>query len=65
MFKMIKITKKTWIKNGVQVIVFNDLCRLNEKHVEEQLGHAILVVMTQSYHPKYRKHRYELVDNSK
>ena len=41
------------------------MCWLNEKHIEEQLGHANLVVITQRYHPKYRKHRYELLDNPK
>ena len=53
---MVKISKKTWRKIGVEV---------NEKYVEEQLGHANLVAITQRYDPKYRKHRYELIDNPK
>ena len=50
-------------KNGVEVIVFSSICWLNEKHIEEQLGQANLGVITRRYHPKYREHRYELVDN--
>ena len=51
-------------KNGVEVKVFDGICWLNEKHVEEQLGHGKLVAITRRY-PKYRKNRYELVDNPK
>ena len=51
MCKMIKITKKTWIKNDVEVIVFNGIYWLSEKDIEKQLGHANLVVITRSYHP--------------
>ena len=52
-------------ENGVEVIVFNGIYWLNEKHVEEQLGHANLVAITRRYNPEYRKHRYELADNTK
>ena len=62
---MVKITKKTCIKNGVEVIVFNNICWLNEKHIEKQLSHANLAIITRSYHPKCRNYRYELVDNPK
>ena len=33
--RMIEITKETWRKNGVEVIVFNLTCWLNEKHIED------------------------------
>ena len=39
---MNNITKETWGKNHIEVIVLNDIKWLNEKHIEEQLGHACL-----------------------
>ena len=36
---MIKITKGTWSKNGVEVIIFNGKRRFKEKQIETQLGH--------------------------
>ena len=59
---MVRITKEKWIKNSVEVIVFNGIKWLNEKHIERQLGHANLVAITQGY-PEYKKHRCELVDD--
>ena len=38
---------------------------LNEKHIEEKLGHKNLPVITNKYDQVYKKHRYELVDNPK
>ena len=40
-YKMIlKITKETWENNGIEVIVDSvNALWLNEKHIEEQLGH--------------------------
>ena len=38
---------------------------LNEKHIEEKLGHKNLPVITNKYDPVYKKHRYELVDKRK
>ena len=35
---------------------------LNEKHIEEQLGHKNLLAITNKYDKIYKKHRYELVD---
>ena len=35
---------------------------LNEKHIEEQLGHKNLSAITSKYDKIYKKHRYELVD---
>ena len=55
MHKMVIITKKTWKKDGVEVIVHkNDIKWLNAKHIEE-LGHANLPVITRKYPSKYRK----------
>ena len=51
---MIRITEETWIKNGVEIIVFKGIKWLNENHIERQLCHANLVVITQRY-PEYRK----------
>ena len=47
---VLKITKETWENNGIEVIVdsFNTL-RLNEKHIEEQLGHKNLQVITNKH----------------
>ena len=48
-YKMANIIKKTWRKDGVEVIVFNSKKWLNEKHVEEQLKHSNLVAITNRY----------------
>ena len=60
---MIDITKETLENNDIEVIVdgFNTLW-LNEKYVEEQLGHKNLPEITNKYNKIYKKHRYELVD---
>ena len=60
---MIDITKETLENNDIEVIVdgFNTLW-LNEKHVEEQLGHKNLPEITNKYDKIYKKHGYELVD---
>ena len=57
---MVFNTVDTWQKNGVEVIVFNEIKWLNEKHIEKQLAHSNLREITSKY-PKYlRKQRYEL-----
>ena len=38
---------------------------LNEKHIEEKLGHKNLPVITNKYDSVYKKHKYELVDKQK
>ena len=35
---------------------------INEKHVEQQLGHKNLQVVASKYSEEYRKCRYELID---
>ena len=60
---MIDITKKTIENNGTEVIVgsVNTLC-LNEKNIEEKLGHRNLSAVTNRRNKIYKKRRYELVD---
>ena len=57
---MIDISRKTWEQNGVEVIVFEGRKWRNEKHIEEQLGHANLPAITKKYFSKYKKQRQEL-----
>ena len=37
---MINITDNTWQNNGVEVMVFNSMMWLNERHIEIQLNQA-------------------------
>ena len=56
----LKITKETWENNGIEVVVDSvNALWLNEKHIEEQLGHNNLQVITNKIN---KKSRYELVD---
>ena len=41
------------------------MLRLNEKHIEEKLGHKNLPVITNKYDQVYKKHRHELVKATK
>ena len=60
---MVNITKETYENNDIEVIIdrFGKLW-LNEKHVEQQLGHKNLLAVTNKYDKKYKKCRYELID---
>ena len=60
MCKMVNIPKKTWEKNGVEVIIFNGKKWLNEKHIVTQLKHSNLVAITNKYPSKLREKRQEL-----
>ena len=63
---MVDVSKKTYENNDIEVIVGGiGTLWLNEKHVEEKLGHKNLPVITNKYDPVYKKHRYELVDKPK
>ena len=66
MYKMVDIGKETCENNDIEVIVdgFGTLW-LNEKHIEEKLGHKNLSVITNKCDSLYKKHRYELVDKPK
>ena len=59
---MIDITKETLENNDIEVIIDGVNIWLNEKHIEEQLGHKNLPAITSKYNKIYKKHRYELVD---
>ena len=46
---MVFITKNTWEKNGIEVIIVDNIKWLIEKHVEINLGHSNLSMMTLKY----------------
>ena len=59
----LKITKETWENNDITVIVNSvDALWLNEKNIEEKLGHRNLPVISNKYDKIYKKRRCELVD---
>ena len=63
MYKIVDIGKETYENNDIEVIVDGiGMLWLNEKHIEEKLGHKNLPVITNKYDPVYKKQRYELVD---
>ena len=63
---MVDISKKTYENNDIEVIVDGiGTLWLNEKHIEEKLGHKNLPVITNKYGPVYKMGRYELVDKAK
>ena len=57
---MIDITKETLEDSDIDGV--NTLW-LNEKHIEEQLGHKNLPAITSKHDKIYKKHSYELVDD--
>ena len=65
-YKMVKITNKTYETNGIAVITdkLGELW-LNERHVEKQLGLKNLPGLTNKYDKKYKKRRYELNESTK
>ena len=66
MYKMVDIGKETYENNNIEVIVdYIGTLRLNEKHIEEKLGHKNWAVITNKYDQVYKKHRYELVNKPK
>ena len=53
---MVNITKKTLENNGIEVIVDSvNALWLNEKNIEEKLGHKNLPVITNKYDKIYKK----------
>ena len=63
MYKMFNITKETLKNNGIEVIVDSvNALWLNEKNIEEKLGHKNLPVVTNKYNKIYKKSRDELVN---
>ena len=60
---MFNITKETLENNGIEVIVDSvNALWLNEKNIEEKLGHKNLPVISNKYDKIYKKRRCELVD---
>ena len=60
---MINITKKALENNDIEVIVYSvNALWLNEKNIDDKLGHKNLPVVTNKYNKIYKKSRYELVD---
>ena len=58
--------QRTYENNNIEVIVDdNGTLWLNQKHIEEKLGHKNLTVITNRYDLIYRNHRYELVEPKK
>ena len=50
MYKMVDISKTTYENNGTEVIVDGiDTLWLNEKHIEEKLGHENLPAIKNKY----------------
>ena len=61
MYKMVNITKETYENNDIEVIT--DKCGelwLNERHVQQQLGHKNLQTVTSKYDKEYKKSISEL-----
>ena len=58
---MVNIAKEIYENNGIEAIVdsMGNLW-LNEKHIEEELGHKNVLAVTNKYNPVYKKHRYKL-----
>ena len=60
---MFNITKETLENNGIEVIVDSvNALWLNEKNIEEKLGHKNLPVITNKYDKIYKKRRCDLVN---
>ena len=60
---MFNIAKTTLENDGIEVIVDSvNILWINEKNIEEKLGHKNLPVVTNKYDKIYKKCRYELVD---
>ena len=63
---MVNINKDTYENNNIETIVDSTgKLWLNEKNTEEKLGHKNLPTITNKYDQKYKKRRYELVNEPK
>ena len=60
---MFNTTKKTLENNSIEVIAGSgNALWLNEKNIEEKLGHKNLPVISNKYDKIYKKSRHELVN---
>ena len=63
LYKMFNITKEKLENNDTEVIIDSvNALWLNEKNIEEKLGHKNLPVISNKYDKIYRKHRCDLVN---
>ena len=60
---MIFITENTWKNNGIEEIIVSNVKWLNEKHLENNLGHSNLSMLTLKYADCVEKQRCELIDS--
>ena len=60
---VVEITKETFENNDIEAIIDGvNISWLNERHIEEKLGHKNLPAITNKYNKIYKKRRYELVN---
>ena len=60
---MFNITKEKLKNNGIEVTVDSvNALWLNEKNIEEKLGHKNLPAITNKYNKIFKKRRHELVN---
>ena len=52
---MVGITRKTWERNGVEVIVSNGKKWLKKTNIKDQLKHSNLAAVTLQYSSELRK----------
>ena len=63
---MVDSGKETYENSNIELIVHDiGTLWLNEKHIEEKLGHKNLSVITNKYDQVYKKHRYKLLNKPK
>ena len=63
---MFNIDKETYKNNNIEAIVDSiGASWLNEKNIEEKLGHKNLPATRNKYNQEYKKRRYELVNETK
>ena len=63
---MVDIAKEKWEENDFKGIVSkNGEFWINERHLQQKMGHSNLSVVTNKYDPMYKKPRSELVEEPK
>ena len=66
LYKMVNIDKDTFESYNIESIIDGiGTLWLNEKHIQEKLGHENLPAITNKYDQMYKKHRHELVNEPK
>ena len=62
---MVNFTKEAFENNDIEVIVDSiDTLWLNERHIEKKLSHKNLPAVTNKYGKRFKKRRYELVNEA-